>query len=133
MSNHPCVCVAVRKASRKLTARYDDALAPVGLNLAQFSLLRNIRRHGPVSLTALGDIMELDRSTLGRNVRVLERGGLVEPAAGTDQRETVIRLSGQGERTLDHATPLWQDVQTHVQTRLGAGRLADLEALLGAL
>ena len=58
-----CICIAVRKASRRLTARYDEALAPVGINLAQFSLLRNIRRHGPVSLTRLGELTELDRSS----------------------------------------------------------------------
>lgn len=133
MSDHPCICVAVRKASRKLTARYDDVLAPTGINLAQFSLLRNIRRHGPLSLTALSDLVELDRSTLGRNVKVLERDGLVSTAAGKDQREALIRLSAQGERTLDQALPLWRGVQAEVQTRVGADRLADLEALLGAL
>jgi hypothetical protein len=49
MSTELCICVAVRKASRRLTARYDEALEPAGINLAQFSLLRNIRRQGPVS------------------------------------------------------------------------------------
>ena len=46
-----CYCIILRKAARRLTARYDAALAPLGLNLAQFSLLRNVERTGPVSLT----------------------------------------------------------------------------------
>ena len=98
MSNDRCICIAVRKASRRLTARYDDALAPLGINLAQFSLLRNINRHGPVSLTRLGEITELDRSTLGRNVRVLERMNLCAPAVAPDKREASVTLSEDGMR-----------------------------------
>lgn len=71
----PCYCIVLRRASRRLTAIYDAALAPLGVNLAQFSLLRTIRRTEPVSLTRLGHETELDRSTVGRNVRVLEGHG----------------------------------------------------------
>lgn len=133
MSNDPCICIAVRKASRRLTSRYDEALAPVGINLAQFSLLRNIRRHGPVSLTRLGEFTELDRSTLGRNVRVLERMGLCAPAAAADKREAAIVLTAEGQRLLAAAEPLWATTQTDIRTRIGADGAAQLQALLGAL
>ena len=84
-----------------------------GINLAQFSLLRNIKRHGPLSLTRLGEIVELDRSTLGRNVRVLERMGLVNAlSAGADQRQAVVGLAADGVATLDRALPLWEEAQT---------------------
>ena len=129
----PCVCVAVRKASRRLTSAYDDALELAGVNLAQFSLLRNIRRNQPVSLTRLGDIMELDRSTLGRNVRVLERLDLVKSSPGRDQREAGVELTGSGAATLDLATPLWRDVQTRIHGKLGPARAAQLAELLTAL
>lgn len=133
MLNDPCICIAVRKASRRLTARYDEALAPVGINLAQFSLLRNIRRHGPVSLTRLGELTELDRSTLGRNVRVLERMNLCAPAVADDKREAAVALSENGRRVLVAAEPLWAATQTELRTRIGADGAAQLEALLGAL
>ena len=129
----PCVCVAVRKASRRITTLYDEAVAPAGINVAQFSLLKTIRRHGPVSLTRLSDIVELDRSTLGRNVRVIERLGLVQLETGADQREARVQLSAEGEATLDRAMPLWQAAQTKIHDRLGAARAAELTALLGAL
>ena len=129
----PCVCVAVRKASRRITAVYDEAVAPAGINLAQFSLLKNIRRTGPVSLTRLSDIVELDRSTLGRNVRVMERLGLVQFEHGADQREARVRLTNEGDATLDRATPLWQAAQTRINDKLGAARAAELTALLSAL
>ena len=71
MESSTCYCAALRKATRRLTAAYDAALAPVGVNLAQFSLLRTVSRHGPLSLTDLARRMELDRSTVGRNVKVV--------------------------------------------------------------
>ena len=128
-----CVCVAVRKASRRLTASYDEALVPAGINLAQFSLLRNIARHQPVSLTGLADIMELDRSTLGRNVRVLERDGLVKASPGRDQREAAVELTDSGAATLDLATLLWRDVQTRIYGKLGESRAQQLAELLADL
>jgi DNA-binding MarR family transcriptional regulator len=62
-----CYCDVLRAATRKTTAIYDVALAPAGVNLAQFSLLRKIQRAGSVSLSELGRLAALDRSTIGRN------------------------------------------------------------------
>ncbi len=128
-----CICIAVRKASRKLTSRYDAALEPVGINLAQFSLLRSIMRHERVSLTRLAEIVELDRSTLGRNVRVLKRMGLVAILPGDDLREATLSLTEAGQQTLSQAVPIWEATQDEIQQRLGAAGVAQLEALLGAL
>ncbi|MBL8595489.1 MAG: MarR family transcriptional regulator [Devosia sp.] len=129
----PCICIAVRKASRKLTARYDAALEPVGINLAQFSLLRNISRHEPVSLTRLAEIVELDRSTLGRNVRVLQRMGLATIMPGADLREATLSLTEAGRQVLERAVPIWEGTQDEIQQRLGVAGAAQLEALLGSL
>ena len=60
-----CYCAAVRTAARKTTALYDSILEPAGVTLAQFSLLRKVKRAGTVSLTKLGQLTELDRSTIG--------------------------------------------------------------------
>lgn len=128
-----CVCTALRQASRKITARYDEALAPAGVNIAQFSLLRKLRRHGPMSLTALAELVELDRSTLGRNLRVLEKMGLVELKAGTDQRQAVAALTDAGHRTLLTGDPLWDRAQAEMVDRIGADGVTQLTALIGAL
>lgn len=129
----PCICVSARLASRKLTARYDAALAPAGISLAQFSLLRSIGRRRPVSLSRLAGIVELDRSTLGRNVRVLKRMGLAMVRPGEDLREATLRLTPAGETTLGRALPHWEAAEEEVRQRLGAAGVAQLEALLAAL
>ena len=133
MPNPTCYCHALRKATRRLTAAYDAALAPTGINLAQFSLLRTLERHGAQSLTGLGRLMELDRSTVGRNVRVVERLALVQPAVSPDQREAAIELAPEGRRVLARAVPLWAGVQARIDARLGPDRAAALLAELGGI
>lgn len=128
---HPCYCIALRKVSRRLTAVYDEAFAPLGITVSQFSQLRNIRHKQPVSLTELGEIQELDRSTVGRNTKVLHRMGLVAMAASEeDLRETVLTLTEEGQALLKRAMPVWNDIQTRIEAKLEA---AEFDRLIGAL
>jgi len=132
MSN-PCYCVLLRKASRKISSLYDEALAPLGVNIAQFSLMRNIARMAPVSLTDLAVRLELDRSTIGRNTKLLERNGFVQTQKGKDQREAVLVLTDDGRRILEEGTPLWDKAQAAIETRLGRDAVETLQGLLAAL
>jgi DNA-binding MarR family transcriptional regulator len=128
----PCYCAAARVIARKTTSIYDDALAPAGVNLAQYSLLRKIEWGVSPSLTELARLAELDRSTIGRNVRVLERMELASLSAAEDQREAVVRLTPKGAETLRLARPLWDGAQDRVETTLGE-RAKDLIELARAL
>lgn len=128
-----CYCGALRRATRRVTARYDAALEPTGINLAQFSLLRNIERRSPISLTALGRATQLDRSTIGRNIKVLKRMSLVQCAPGGDQREASVSLTRKGRSVLATAEPLWDEAQTEIEKALGITGVADLKAIIGVL
>jgi DNA-binding MarR family transcriptional regulator len=124
-----CYCAAVRTAARKTTALYDSILEPAGVTLAQFSLLRRIQRAGTVSLTRLGRLAELDRSTVGRNVRALEELGLVRLGLAKDQREAAVELTAAGEEALQRAAPLWEEAQRRVEASLGVAEAAELRTL----
>jgi DNA-binding MarR family transcriptional regulator len=128
-----CYCDVLRKATRKITAIYDAALIPAGVNLAQFSLLRKIQRADSVSLSELGRLAALDRSTIGRNVRVLQRMDLVRVTPGEDQREATVTLGGRGFAVLSEATPLWDGAQRLIEAKFGGDGAAQLQALLAAL
>ena len=129
-----CYCSLLRAATRKIGSVYDDVLAPLGVNIAQYSLLRMIQRLQPVSLTALGRNAELDRSTVGRNVRVLERMGLVEMGRGEDDhREAVVSLAVRGAQVLDEAAPLWEECQREIETRLGPVKVTALQDILRSI
>lgn len=130
----PCLCTNLRLATRKLTAIYDAALEPLGINIAQYFLLRAINEHQPASLTEVGRIADLDRSTIGRNVRVLERMGLVETGRGeTDQREAQVLLTRSGRNLLRKATPVWERCQKDFVSRLGHDKIDALGLVLDAI
>jgi DNA-binding MarR family transcriptional regulator len=133
MSNDTCHCTLLRKATRKVSSYYDEALAPLGVNIGQFSLLRNIRRLEPVSLTDLAHKVELDRSTVGRNAKVLERMELVAIGHGEDQREAMLTVAAKGREILDKGAPLWDGVQDEIDARLGHEKAERLQELLAAL
>lgn len=129
----PCICILLRQAARKSSAIYDEALAPLGINIAQFSLLRKVSRAGSISLTELAHKAELDRSTMGRNAKVLQRMGLIEPAASEDHRETSVTLTNEGHDIVERGAPLWDKAQDEIEARLGDDGVEQLQSLLRAI
>ena len=128
-----CACSRTRRAGRSLTHFYDQALGPVGLKITQFSVLRTVARMEPVSISKLASEMALDRSTLGRNLGLLERQGLLTVAAGEDLRERTVGLSGRSHALLEQAVPLWEIAQQQVERLLGKPGVETLLELLAQL
>lgn len=127
-----CSCLALREAARHVTRFYDEALAPVGLGVNQFSVLAKLAEFGPSSLQELARILVMDRSTLGHLLRPLERRGLVRIAAAEgDRRQRLIVLTDDGAELFQEARPLWRGAEQRFQRAFGAARAADLRRLLG--
>ena len=133
MKKTECSCVAIRRTSRALTHFYDQMLEPSGIKVTQLSLLRAVRRLDAPNISALAEELELDRTTLGRNLAVIERNGLVAVTAGDDLRERTVSLTAAGEAALATAAPLWDAAQARIAERLGAERLAQFNELLSDL
>lgn len=133
MIHTQCACTRVRRAARLLTDNYDEALKPLGLKVTQFSLLRTVARMEAPSLTALAQEMALDRSTLGRNVGVLQRERLLDLSEGGDLRERTVSLTPQARRLLARAIPRWEEAQHRIDRTLGKQGVATLFELLGKL
>ncbi|QWK77014.1 MULTISPECIES: MarR family winged helix-turn-helix transcriptional regulator [Brucella/Ochrobactrum group] len=131
MSN-PCFCILLRQAARKSSSVYDRALAPLGINVAQFSLLRKIARAQSISLTELARLADLDRSTMGRNAKVLQRMDLIEQTPGEDHRETHIALTSTGRDLVERGGPLWDQAQDEIEAKLGSEGVEQLLTLLRA-
>lgn len=131
--SHHCYCILLRQAARKTSTIYDEALAPLGINIAQFSLLRKLERAGSLSLTELAHIAQLDRSTVGRNAKVLQRKNLIETLSGKDTRESKICLTENGHKTLENGAPLWDKAQKQIESKFDSNGAALLQTLLQAL
>jgi DNA-binding MarR family transcriptional regulator len=129
-----CNCFAVRSAARHVSQFYDQFLAPIGLRTTQFSILARLKRLGPQSINALAESMVMDRTTLGRNIRPLQRDGLIriEPAA-SDRRIKELNLSAAGEQRLEAAMAGWSAAQAQFESAFGPRRAADLRAMLHAV
>ena len=127
MDDVACYCAKSRRAARLVTAVYDRALEPAGLKITQFSLLRAIERRAAPSITDLAEATGLDRSTLGRNLRVLAKGGLLVLGAGDDERTRIVTLTPAGQAAIAQALPLWKATQRQIEQRLPqeAGQVLD--------
>ena len=128
MSPHPtpdempdaCTCAALRQAARSVSRLYDEALAPVGLSLNQYSMLSKLDRFGPLSLQQLAGHLVTDRSTLGHLLRPLETRSLVTIAvSGSDRRQRRITLTPDGVALLNQARPLWAQVERRFAAAFG--------------
>jgi DNA-binding MarR family transcriptional regulator len=125
-----CTCGRLRRATRALTQLYDDAMAPAGLRVTQFSLLRTLAREGPLTISALASRQLLDRTALSRNLDPLLAAGLVEVIRGRDARTKEVAISRKGSAALRTAEPYWMRVQKEVTKRVGADKLETLIATL---
>ena len=127
-----CAAFNLRKAMRAVSQLYDDALRPIGLRGTQFTLLTAIRLMQPATVNEIAASLGMDRTTLTRNLRPLEREGLIRISEGADRRVREITLTKEGGARLGRAYPLWKEVQEKIVGGLGVERFAHLVDELSA-
>lgn len=126
-----CSCVALRQAARHLTRLYDEALAPAGIGVNQYSITATLERHGPQHLQALADRLTMDRSTLGHLLKPLTARAWVEVGvASTDRRHRLIALTSEGKAINARARPLWAEVEQRFARAFGAEEAVALRQTL---
>ena len=124
-----CYCATARRVARRLNRMYEAELRGAGMNPAQFELLNYLREMPGVNQAALAEAMDLDQTTLSRNVRVLvEQGWIVASPGLKDRRVSTYGLSDAGVVALQVAMPLWERVKARVE-----GSLGSTEAVWGVL
>jgi DNA-binding MarR family transcriptional regulator len=100
---------------------YDAYLRPAGLRVTQYSLLKNVIAREPVSVNQLAEATVTDRTTLTRNLRVLQQNGLIRIQEGEDRRSREVTVTPRGREAVAKATPCWEQAQAHVVGQVGAG------------
>ena len=130
----PCYCALARRASRVLTDVYERELAPHGITLPQYSLLRVSSVVGPLTISEFAARLRLDRTTLGRNVKLLEKSGLIALAENSeDQRERLVTLTAEGARVLGQAANAWRTAQAKVKRGVSKEKLQALQQLVAEI
>jgi DNA-binding MarR family transcriptional regulator len=114
----PCTCFQVRRMSRAITQMYDDAFRDTGLRSTQFTLLLGVGAVGKEGIGAIAERLDMDRTTLSRNLKPLIKKGLVEEIPGEDARVHKLRLTPAGLEMIEAAWPVWQGVQQRLRDAL---------------
>ncbi|MBE0623864.1 MAG: winged helix-turn-helix transcriptional regulator [Burkholderiales bacterium] len=134
--SYGCTCARLRKLARRVTRIYDAHLAPQAIKVTQYSLLANAAR-GERTVSEFAAELEMDRSTLSRNLAPLAAHGWVSISVGADPRNRSIGVTTAGRRKLKAALPLWRKAQCEVESILGTAGVGELhrriEAALAAL
>jgi DNA-binding MarR family transcriptional regulator len=106
-----CACSAARKLSRSLTREYDRAMKSSGLKSTQFIILVAVSLGENAQIGTLAQHLGLERTTLTRNLALLERDGLIKTTQGSDGRARIISVSAKGRAAVRSALPLWSKAQ----------------------
>lgn len=132
----PSVCVAynLRRVSRQVTKFYQEKINVSGLQGTQFPLLLAIKLNQPISITELAGILTIDRTTLSRNLKLLEKkGNIFMGAQEQDNRQRTVALTAQGLELFDIALPLWQEAQDDIVSKFGKEKWDQMLKLLTQL
>lgn len=114
-----CMAYNLKKATRAVQSLFDNAFKTVGLEGTQYTVLSHIYVAEPTTLTKLADMMSVDRTTLGRNLKPLEKKGLIDIKTGDDRRARSITLTKYGLEILAQAQPIWKETHEKIKSLLG--------------
>lgn len=124
-----CFCLASRQAARKITRLYDSYMQGSGVRATQFTILSQLLLRGEMPIGKLAGFLGMERTTLSRNLSLLEGKGWISINAGEDPRARLIAISAQGRGVVRRGFPYWSKAQAHIGKILGADGEAALKLL----
>ncbi len=125
-----CTCARLRRLARRVTQIYDRVLAPSGIRITQFSLLAVLARSGAMAVGPLANVLDMDRTTLTRNLKPLIDARLVTLAPGkSDARQREASLTRAGRARYEDTKKLWRRAQDDINRTLGTTQVASMHQL----
>ena len=124
-----CFCLASRQAARKITRLYDSFMQGSGVRATQFTILSQLMLRGEMPIGKLAGILGVERTTLTRNLTLLEQQKWISIKTGDDPRSRMIGITAQGRGMVRRGFPYWSKAQAQVGKLLGADGQAALKVL----
>jgi len=124
-----CFCLASRQAARKITRLYDSHMQPSGVRATQFTILSQLMLRGEMPVGRLAGYLGMERTTLTRNLALLETQKWIATKPGEDPRARVIAITAQGRGVVRRGFPYWAKAQAEAGKLLGADGQAALKVL----
>lgn len=128
-----CVAVRMRMLNRAITNFYDDALRPLGLKVSQMNILVATAKMKVARPIVLCDALNIDNSTLSRNVERMKKRGWLEVIADEDGRAQPFQLTEAGYELLEQAAPIWETAQLQAKSLLGKEIVRHLDQAVARL
>jgi DNA-binding MarR family transcriptional regulator len=122
LSAELCNCFAVRQAARRITRLYEKHLAEVDLTSAQFSILVTVQEVEGITMSELADALGMERTTLVRALKPLERRHWIRTSKGSTPRQLHLSLTPAGRRQKGLAEQRWHDAQSEFESAVGSER-----------
>lgn len=120
-----CIGARVRILNRAISRIYDDMIRPHGIKFSQMNILTVVTLRGPIQQKEIGQILSLEKSTLSRNLRLMETKGWLKSQTGEGNNRFLV-VTPMGRDLLVSAAPDWAKAQEQVTTILGAQTAAEL-------
>ncbi|HKT47394.1 MAG TPA: MarR family winged helix-turn-helix transcriptional regulator [Candidatus Acidoferrales bacterium] len=121
-----CASFNFRRTARAITKLYDGALAETGLRSTQFAILVGIAKLQPAAISAVGEVLVIDPTTLSRSLRLMEKEGLIAIGPRSEKRQRLVSVTRRGEEALGKALPAWREMQARFETTVGAAHWKEL-------
>lgn len=128
-----CACTNLRRTDLVVTQFYDGILAPSGLYAVQCAMLGILLGVASTTINHMAEVMDMDRSTLARHVKILVDEDLLRYDESQDGRAERVILTEEGEQALQRAWPLWKEAQTRIVRDFGLERFNRLLGELAAI
>ncbi len=114
-----CLAVRIRLLNRTVTNIFDDALRPLGVKVSQLNVLTVVAKRGPTSPGDVGQRLNMEKSTLSRNVDRMRAHGWLKVSEGASGRKQILELGAPGRKLIEKALPLWKKAQAQTEAMLG--------------
>ena len=128
-----CLAMRSRLIGRTITSIYDDALRPIGVTAGQLNILAVVLRRGPISPGDVARLLNIEKSTMSRNVGRMKRNGWLAIGTGESARIQELRITKSGREILEQAGPLWREAQRHAREIVGPGGIEAIHRLADAI
>ena len=116
-----CLCTSLRRSARNISQIYSEHLQQSGekINANQVSILVLLSQIEKETISELSNKLKMERTTLTRNLKVLDKSGWIKNYSGTDGRMKFTKLSKRGNQVLGKILPYWKQAQNKTKKILG--------------
>jgi DNA-binding MarR family transcriptional regulator len=125
-----CLCQASRRAALAITRAFEHELRPHNIRITQFTILTNLAARGPMTIGALASLLGIERTTMTRNLALLEKHGWIwHRADDDDSRARRVGIKPAGRRKAEAAFPAWRLAQARIAAKFGDDGVAALRTI----